>query len=331
MSKVSKLRWGLLGTARINKALIRPVRSSKNSVLAAVASRSHEKALEYAKEWGIPQYYSNYEELLEDPSIDIIYISLPNSLHAEWTIKAMQHGKHVLCEKPLTTSSNDIDKVIKIAQETGMIIAEAFMYRHHPQTMLVKELIDKGKIGNLQLIRGSFCYTNSRPADVRLDPHLGGGCLWDVGCYPISYARYIVGCEPSEVYGHQIIGNTGVDIFFVGELLFPGSIICQFECSFISPYKAHVEITGKIGRISIQSPYKPGLREKLVIDLNNQSQTIPIRGKELYSGEVEDIENAIINGKPGKISLKDSRGNIAVIEALYSSARSLLPIKLFVD
>src|SRR4030043_1995687 len=193
MANQAPLRWGLLGTPRINRAFIEPIQSSKNSKLIAVASRSHEKAAEFAKTWGIPRFHSSYESLLSDPEIDVIYISLPNSLHAEWSIKALQMGKHVLCEKPLTTSLHDADAGIDVAQKTGKVITEAFMYLHHPQTMMVKHMVDNGEIGKLQLIRGSFCYFNTRVGDVRFDPALGGGSLWDVGCYPIGFGGYLVG------------------------------------------------------------------------------------------------------------------------------------------
>jgi len=328
MAKTRHLRWGLLSTARINRALIEPLRSSKNSTLSVVASRSLEKAAEFAKAWEIPRYHSSYEALLADPEIEVIYNCLPNSMHAEWSIKAMQSGKHVLCEKPLTTNLKEMDEVISEARNTGMVITEAFMYRHHPQTLLVKQLVDHGDIGNLQIIRGSFCYTNTRSNDVRFNPALGGGSLWDVGCYPISYARYITGKEPIEVYGHQVTGPTGVDLLYVGQLVFPGGVISQFESSFITPFKALMEITGDHGRIIISEPYKPGRRTKLILERDGQTQTISIRGAKLYHGEVEDIENAILHGKPPRISHEDSRANIAAIEALYKSVSLSKPISL---
>jgi predicted dehydrogenase len=328
MANQTPLRWGLLGTARINQALIEPIQSSRNSKLNAIASRSAEKAAEYAKIWGIPRYHSSYDSLLSDPDIDVIYISLPNSLHAEWSIKAMQMGKHVLCEKPLTTSNVDIDSIIDSANRTGMVITEAFMYRHHPQTLLVKQMVDSGEIGNLQLIRGSFCYTNTRSNDPRFEKNLGGGSLWDVGCYPIGYARFITGNEPLDVYGQQVAGPTGIDFLYVGQLHFPASVIAQFECSFITPFKVYMEITGDKGRIYISEPYKPGVRTKILLERDGQIKTIPVKGAKLYQGEVNDIENAIIYGNPPRITLEDSKGNIATIEALYKSAQIAIPIKL---
>ncbi len=328
MANPTRLRWGLLGTAHINQAVIGPIRSSKNSQLMAVASRSQDKAEQYAESWGIPYFHTSYEALITDPEIDVIYNSLPNGLHAEWSIKAMQMGKHVLCEKPLTTSTMDMDAVKETSMKTGMVIAEAFMYRHHPQTLLVKEMVDKGEVGNLQLIRGSFCYTNTRPNNPRFDPQLGGGSLWDVGCYPISYARYLIGEEPVGVYGSQITGPSGIDVLYSGQLSFPGGVISQFECSFITPFKALMEITGDKGRITIPEPYKPGKRTKILLERDGQTRIIWIKGAELYRGEIEDLEDAILLKKPTRISLDDSRGNIVTIEGLYQSTRLAKPISI---
>jgi predicted dehydrogenase len=328
MAKQEPLRWGLLGTARINRSLIEPIKTSKKSALHAVASRSGEKAEEYAKIWGIPRFFTSYEDMISDPDIDIIYNSLPNGLHAEWSINAMQMGKHVLCEKPIATSIKEMDAIISTANKTGMVIAEAFMFRHHPQTILVKALVDQGEIGNIQLISGSFCYINTRSSNPRFDPNLGGGSLWDVGCYPINYARYISGKEPVKVFGHQITGPTGIDVLYVGQMYFDHPIISQFECSFITPFKVLIEITGDRGRIIVPEPYKPGISTKLVLEQDGQVKTIRVKGKKLYQGEVEDIENAILYGNPPRISLLDSKANISTILAFYKSAKFDKPITL---
>lgn len=214
------------------------------------------------------------------------------------------------------------------AKDTGMVITEAFMYRHHPQTILVKQMVDRGDIGDIQLIRGAFCYTNTREGDPRFILELGGGSLWDVGCYPINYARYIIGKEPVEVFGHQITGSTGVDLLYAGQLIFPGNIYSQFECSFITPFKVEVEITGDKGRIIISEPFKPGIRTRLIIEHNGIKQILRVKGAKLYQGEIEDIENAILHKKQPRISMDDSRANIAVIEALYKSAQHGKPIHL---
>src|SRR3990172_2137566 len=198
------LGWGLLSTARINRALIPPLRASKRSKLVAVASRTAKGAQAYAHKWRIPRAYASYEAMLDEADIDVIYNSLPNHLHAEWTIKAAQAGKHVLCEKPLALSVEEVDAMTAAARQAGVVVAEAFMYRHHTQTLKVKELVESGAVGNVRLVRGSFTFMISRQDDVRLDPAMGGGCLWDVGCYPFIYPRYLFVREPEEVLGCQI-------------------------------------------------------------------------------------------------------------------------------
>ena len=231
------LNWGLLSTARINRALIPPLRASKRNQLLAAGSRSQQTADQYAQEWKIPRAHGSYEALLADPEIDVIYNSLPNHLHAEWTIKAVEAGKHVLCEKPLALNVNEVDTIQKAAQKHGRVVAEAFMYRHHPQTHQVLELIRRGSIGTLKLLRGSFTYVLTGGTDVRLDPAMGGGSIWDVGCYPISYARTVVGEDPLDVFGWQVRGPTGIDETFVGQMRFAGDIHAQFDSSFAIPFQ----------------------------------------------------------------------------------------------
>jgi xylose dehydrogenase (NAD/NADP) len=320
------LNWGLLSTARINRALIPPIRKSKRSQLLAVASRSKESADEFAQAWQVPRTHSTYEALLADPEIDVIYNPLPNSMHAEWSIKAVQAGKHVLCEKPLATSLAEVDTMQAASLQTGKVITEAFMYRHHPQTLQVKEIIDSGTIGKIQLVRGAFTYISSRPNDVRLDPALGGGCVWDVGCYPISYARMLIGTEPAEVFGWQILSIGGVDIQFVGQLRFPDDIYAQFQSSFITPYAPFLEVIGSQGTLIIPEPFVPGKHEKIILKGGDQSLVIRTHGEDLYQGEVTDIEDSILLNKPSRVSLIDSRNNTAVILALLESARTHHPV-----
>ena len=180
---MKKLRWGLLSTARINRAVIPPIRSSLRSELKAVASRDVVKAKEYARGWHIPHAYGSYEELLADENIDVIYNPLPNHLHAEWSIRAAEAGKHVLCEKPLALLVEEVDRMIAAARANNVVITEAFMYKHHPQTLKVLELSRQGAIGELLLIKGAFTFNLDRPDDVRWIPEWGGGSIWDVGCY----------------------------------------------------------------------------------------------------------------------------------------------------
>jgi D-xylose 1-dehydrogenase (NADP+, D-xylono-1,5-lactone-forming) len=322
----TKLRWGLLSTARINRAVIPPIRQSRRGVLTSVASRSQQKAEEFAKTWQIPRIFDSYEAMLADPDIDIIYNPLPNSLHREWTVKAVQAGKHVLCEKPLALTVAEVDQMIAASRQTGKIIAEAFMYRHHPQTLKVHELMHSGAIGKLHLIRGVFSFNLQRPGDVRLDPDLGGGSIWDVGCYPISYARYLAGAEPLEVFGWQVSGSTGVDESFIAQMRFPNAVYAQFDCSFSIEHRTILEIVGTEGTITINRPFTPRNNEGLDLKQGDRLTRIRVRSGNLYSGEVEDMHSAVLDGTPPRVSLIDSRGNVQAITALLQSAKENRPV-----
>ena len=315
------LNWGLLSTARINRALITPLRASKRNQLFAVASRTQESADQYAREWKIPRAHGSYEALLADPEIDVIYNPLPNHLHAEWTIKAMEAGKHVLCEKPLALSVEEVDAIQAAARKHGRVVAEAFMYRHHPQTLKVQELVKDGSLGTLKLIRGSFSFVLSNDGDIRRDPSKGGGSIWDLGCYPISYARTVIGANPRDVFGWQVTGRTGVDETFVGQMRFADDLLAQFDSSFVIPFHTFMEIVGSEGTLNIPKPYKPETDEKIYLTRGDKTETIKVKGAELYIGEVEDMTDAILLGHAPRISLDDSRANVAVICALLESAR----------
>lgn len=322
------LQWGLLSTARINRALIPPLRTSPRNQLLAVASRSQASADQYAGEWSIPRAFGSYEALLDDPDIDVIYNSLPNHLHIEWTIKALEAGKHVLCEKPLALSLAEVDTLTAACRRTGKVAAEAFMYRHHPQTWKIKEMIDSGALGTLQLIKGAFTFALTHVDDIRLRKEMGGGSIWDVGCYPISYARTLVGEEPVEVFGWQVMGSGGSDEGFVGQLRFPKDIHAQFDSGFRSPSRSYIEIIGSDACLEVPVPFHPGLDERIYLKHGDQTETIAIAGAELYSGEVEDMADAILLGRLPRISLPDSRGNTATILALLESAQSGRPVAL---
>lgn len=320
------LNWALLSTARINNALIPPLRASKRNQLLAVGSRSQETANAYATEKKIPRAYSSYEALLADPEIDVIYNPLPNHLHAEWTIKALEAGKHVLCEKPLALTVDEVDAIQSAARKQGRIVQEAFMYRHHKQTLEVQELVKNGSLGTLKIVRGSFSFLLSREGDIRLDPAMGGGSIWDVGCYPISYARTVIGENPLEVFGWQVTGPTGIDETFVGQMLFSNNVITQFDCSFAIPFHSFMEIVGSEATLNVPNPFKPTPNPKIYRTRDGKTESIQIRGQELYLGEVEDMADAILLGKEPRISLDDSRANVQTITALLESSRTGKPV-----
>ena len=325
MSKL--LRWGLLSTARINRAILTAMPHSPRNVVTAVASRSAAQAAAYATEWKIPRTFASYEAMLADPDVDVIYNSLPNALHTEWTLKAIQAGKHVLCEKPLALTVTDVDAIAAAAQQAGVVVAEAFMYRHHPQTLRVAEMIAQGAVGQPRLLRGAFSYLLTNRQDVRLRPELGGGCLWDVGCYPISFTRFLARAEPVEVFGWQVSGPSGVDELFTGQLRFASGLLAQVDSAFRLPFRAFMEIAGSERTLTVPAPFKPQTDEEVILrHKNDLVEIIKIAGEPLYRGEIEDMADAVLLGKPPRVSLVESRGNVAVITALLESARINRPV-----
>ncbi|MCB0060595.1 MAG: Gfo/Idh/MocA family oxidoreductase, partial [Caldilineaceae bacterium] len=247
MSK--KVRWGLLSTANINKALIGPLQQSERSELVAVASRNGAKAQEYADTYNIPKAHGSYEALLADPDVDAIYNPLPNLLHREWTVKAAEAGKHVLCEKPLVTTLADFDQVMAAADRHAVVIFEAFMYLHHPQTRQALTLVREGRLGHIQQINSWFHFylAPENAANIRLNAALHGGSLWDVGVYPNSLALMVAnaagaGEAPREVYANQIVGESGVDVAMRAQLTFANGLIAQISSGFRTPFREGAQI-----------------------------------------------------------------------------------------
>jgi D-xylose 1-dehydrogenase (NADP+, D-xylono-1,5-lactone-forming) len=321
-------RWGLLGTARINRAVIPPLRASQDNRLLAVASRDAARAAAYAREWGIERAHGSYEALLQDGEIDAVYIPLPNHMHAEWAIRAAAAGKHVLCEKPLALSVAEVDAVAAAAREHGVVIAEAFMYRHHPQTLKVKQLVGDGAIGELRFVRGSFSFPLDNPDDYRLRPEQGGGSLWDVGCYPLSFTRFLLGQEPVEVFGAQTTGPTGVDLTFAGQLVFANGVLAQIDSGFASAFRAEMEVTGTKGVLRVRHPWKPLADQPILLARGDQTEAVPVEAKDRYLLEIEDLAEAARARRAPRVTLAESRGNVATIVALLRSARENRPMRL---
>ncbi|MBE7549926.1 MAG: Gfo/Idh/MocA family oxidoreductase [Anaerolineales bacterium] len=330
-----KIRWGLLSTANINDAVIEPIRQASRSELVGVASRSLDKAQAYAQAKGIPKAYSSYEALLADPAIDVIYNPLPNTLHCEWTVKAAEAGKHVLCEKPITPTLAELDQVEAAARVNKVTVFEAFMYLHHPQTLQVKEMIQAGKLGSLQLIHSWFAYylPPEDSQNIRLAPHLAGGSLWDVGVYPNSLAIVMAGVgAPVEVWASQSIGETGVDVSFIGQMKFANGVIAQISCGFRTPFHEGVHLIGDAGMIQILEPWKPGLAGKnsnlIYTTRDDSKETLVIPAANPYLAEVEAMEACILDGAEPVIPLSLSRDFLRSVLALYESARTGQVVKL---
>ncbi len=320
------IRWGLLSTANINRRFIPAIRESARGELVAVASRSQASATAYAKEWAIPQAFGSYEAMLESDAIDAVYISLPNHLHAEWAIYAMTHGKHVLCEKPFALTLEEVDRVTAVSQKTNRHIAEAFMYRHHPQTKIAGELVRNGRLGKITLIRAIFNFKfNTRSDNVRLVPEYGGGCLWDVGIYPVSMAQFLMGEPPESVMGDQWVSEAGVDELFNGHLKYSDGRVAQISSSFRTPFYTQVEVFGTNGRLHFNRPFtgvEPPDRALIFTPANGEPEEIPVPEQSLYLGEVADMNAAILDGTPTYLTLAETRNHIKTVLALYQSAQS---------
>jgi len=316
------LRWGLLSTARINRKLIPAIRESPRAELVSVASRSQSRANQYATAWSIPQAHGSYEALLEDPDVDVIYVSLPNSFHAEWTVKALESGKHVLCEKPLALSVAECNRIIEASQANGVIAMEAVMYLYHPILHKAKDMVRDGAVGEITMIRGHLTFPLDRPDDVRWDPDLGGGSLWDIGSYPVSFIRWIVG-EPDQVSGWQTLSSSGVDATFAGMLRYDDELLGVFDCSFLEPFRSKAEVAGKEGRLVIEHPYPVSEETRLLLyDLDgDEGEEISVAEKDAYHYEVEALTAAVLDDSSLSVPLTSSRANVSTLNALYESAR----------
>jgi predicted dehydrogenase len=321
------LRWGLLGTARINRHLIPAIRATGRSAVYAVASRSAGRAASYAAEWNIPQSLPSYDALL-DSDIDVVYVPLPNSLHVPWTVRALEAGKHVLCEKPLALSATDVDCVAQAAARSGRVVAEAFMYRHHALTLRVQQLIADGAIGQPCSIAGAFTYLRNREHDVRLDPDLGGGALWDVGCYPVSYAQLIAGAAPARVSAAQTLGPTGVDEEFAGRITYVNGVTAEIEASFRSEHRMAMRLSGTSGAIEIDRPFRPAPSDHVRLVRNGIVTRIDVEGAPIFVDEVRDMEDAVLGVRPSRVALAESRLLAATITALQAAARSGLRVDM---
>jgi predicted dehydrogenase len=320
---MTTIRWGLVSTANINRKVIPAIEQSERGQLAAVASRDMGKAAAYAAEWDIPSVFASYEEMLASNEIDAVYISLPNHLHAEWTVKALEAGKHVLCEKPFAVTLEDVDRMIAAARQTGLVLAEAFMYRHHPQTKTVGQWLSDGRLGEVLRVSAVFNFTGMDAANVRLNPGWGGGSLWDIGVYPISLAQYVMGGPPKWVFGDQWLGDSGADMGFVGQMRYDGRRMAQVACSFHTPFHTRAEITGTEGTLSLYRPFTAmddGAEHLFFIPPEGDPVPVPVPGEPLYLGEIEDMHAAILDGRPSFVTLEETRNHVRTTLALYESA-----------
>jgi len=305
------------------------MRAARRSTVAAVASRDPVRGELYAREWNIPVAHTGYDALLHDQTVDAVYIPLPNSMHIEWTLRALDAGKHVLCEKPLALVPEDVDRVAAVARARERVVAEAFMFRHEPLMARVVELLADDAIGPVRSISAGFTYPQSRSNDVRLDRSLGGGSLWDVGCYAVSAARLVAGDEPTEVVGLSHITASGVDDAFTGLLRFPRGVIAAAHSGFRAAYRTWLEVAGADGVLRVANPFKPAPCDTIEIQRGDQTRRIEVTGSALlFVRQIDDFIAAALDGRPATVSLGDSRGNAAALAALHRSAQSGRAVQL---
>jgi D-xylose 1-dehydrogenase (NADP+, D-xylono-1,5-lactone-forming) len=314
----STVAWGLLSTARINDRIIEAARESDRVEVLAVASRDAARAQAYAHERGIERSYGSYEELLADPDVEAVYISLPNSLHVEWTLRALDAGKHVLCEKPFSRHPGEVEQAFDRAEAAGLVLSEAFMWRHHPQTVRLVELVADGAIGPLRVVRAAFSFQLGSTDDVRFDPELDGGALMDVGCYCLSAIRLLAG-EPERLQGEQVAGPSGVDVCFASALAFPDGRLGHFDCGFVLPFRAELEVVGEDASLFVADPFhahSPGIE----LRRGDDSEQIAVEPANSYRLELENVADAIRGRAPPLLGRDDALGQARAIEALYRSA-----------
>jgi D-xylose 1-dehydrogenase (NADP+, D-xylono-1,5-lactone-forming) len=318
------VRWGVLGTARINRRLAPAFTASRRGRLAAVASRELARAAAHATELGIPRAVEGYQTLLDDPSIDAVYMPLPNTAHVPWTLAAIAAGKHVLCEKPLVLDPHDVDRIAAAASAAGVIVEEGYMYRHEPLTAAVMRLIGDGAIGAVRAIVSGFTFALEGDRNIRLDPALGGGALWDVGGYPVTYAQLIAGDAPTVAFGIAHWTSSGVDDEFMGMLRFDRGLTASVYASFRAEYRTWLEVLGTTGALTVPNPFRPGPLETIELERGGGTERIDVPGSPmLFARQIADFEARILDGAPAVVTLDESRRTAATLGALYESARPL--------
>jgi xylose dehydrogenase (NAD/NADP) len=317
------LSVGLLSTARINDAIIAGAAASGQVEIAAVSSRTLERAQAYAAEKGISTAYGSYEELLAS-DVDAVYVALPNALHVEWADKALAAGKHVLVEKPLTRKPEEVGPLFDAAEAAGLVLLEAYAWRHAPQGQRILELVRSGALGELRFVRG--CFRGTMPADdVRMVRALGGGAMLDVGVYPLGSLRLLAG-EPERVQAEQVLGGDGVDVRFAATLRFPGDVLGALDCSFDSPYRVDLEIVGSEATLRSRDPWL-GLRSELHIVRGGEIEPIAVDTPDIYGTQWDAFARAVA-GEPSSVDRTETLAQARALEALLRSAETGVAVEL---
>ncbi len=312
-----RTRWGILSTARIGHLFLAGARQVHGAEIVAVSSRDPARSQRFAREHGIQRAHPSHEALLADSEIEAVYIPLPNSLHVPWTLRALEAGKHVLCEKPLSRHAAEVERAFDLAEREGRLLMEGFMYRHHPQTLRVAELVRERAIGTLRLIRGAFSFKATDPSDIRLSRELDGGALMDVGCYCVSAARLLAG-EPERVTAQQAVGADGVDVAFAGTMSFAGDVLAHFDAGLSLAARDELEVMGDCGSLFLDDPWHC---RTPVIELRRDRgvERIEVETADSYGLEAENFSAAIRGETEPLLGRDDAIGQARAIEMLYAA------------
>jgi xylose dehydrogenase (NAD/NADP) len=318
-----KLAWGILGTGNIARQFCSGLTVCKRGLAAAVGSRLEEKASDFAKKFGIRKSYAGYERVLEDSQVDAVYISLPNSLHCEWTIRALQAGKHVLCEKPIASNGAEAARMFETARHEVKVLVEAFMYRAHPQTQEVINKVQSSAVGKVKLIRTSFCYRTTRVAgNIRFDPLLSGGALMDIGCYSINFSQLVAGTNAVEVSAKALMHENGVDEVAVAQMKFENGILASFTCGMTLHADNSAYICGTEGYLEIARPWKPPAEgAQYWIKAGNLKsepghEFIVNAGMDPYALEADDFAATVMDGKAPMVSESETLATIRILDEM---------------
>jgi predicted dehydrogenase len=321
------LRLGLLSTANINRQILAGAAGTEQVEVVAVGSRDGALAQAYASEHGLARAHGSYDALLQDDEVDAVYVSLPNGMHHEWSMRALAAGKHVLCEKPYTRHPQEAEEAYDAAEVAGRVLMEAFMYRHHPQMKAIERLVSEGAVGRVVSVLAVFSFALTDLTNVRAIADLEGGALMDVGCYCVSGSRLVAG-EPVSVLAEQVVGETGVDMALYGILRFPGDVVAQIEASFRAPQRQYLGVVGEAGVLRAFAPWRVDWGGDLVLERDGTSEVVQVEEANPYTLELENLAAAVAGHDWPLLGRVDAVAQARVIDALYRAAETHAAVAL---
>ena len=319
----NRLRFGVLGAAKIApEALIKPASGSERAEVVAIAARDPERARAFAEEHGIAQVDANYAALIRNPDVDAVYNPLPANLHSEWTLEALRQGKHVLCEKPFAANASEAEQMVAAAEESGLVLLEAFHYRYHPLASRILEIMASGVLGDLRQIEAAFCVPIPDAEDIRYDLSLGGGATMDLGCYPIHWCRLVTGSEPTVHRAEAREEPPGIDVTMTAELRFPEDVPCGVHCSMAADvgFQAFLQVTGSQAELRADNPLVPHFGHRLRLTIDGTEKDEQVEGRATYDHQLDGFVAAVLDGEAQPTGGRDGIENMRVIDAIYRAA-----------